>query len=94
MTFDISSMGTCVPIQCANPKDLVDDNGDIVGRPISGQAGINECIEYTCAVGFQKEGGRAVTSCCKNEAPSASVDDVGHLAFFGEIEGRCVRKYP
>ena len=91
--------GRCVPLKCANPKDMLDSFGNVIGWPIKDKAGCGEIIEYECApgmiadmTGFDRE---KPYSLCDDSSnfPNANQGEMGSQGFFSEIKGKCVRKY-
>merc|ERR1712226_1083298 len=52
--FNVESMGTCVPLQCANPPDLLDETENfLIGLPTTWKASLGDRIEYVCADGYR-----------------------------------------
>merc|ERR1712226_1033982 len=89
------TIGTCQPLECSNPKDLMVD-GVIVGIPegkstTDWRASVGESITYKCADGYQAKDGNAPTSLCVRKPLDKlkTTDDMGQLGFFADIVGEC-----
>lgn len=90
--FDRSAMGTCVPVQCANPHDLLDADGNVIGKALKNAAGnykskIGQCIEYECADGYEWSGDSAPRSCCDDNDPHNHPS--GQFGCYSAIVGGC-----
>jgi len=81
--------GVCVAVQCANPFDLLDADGNVIGWPIESKAGCGGTITYACAEGYAPDGD-APTSTCTDSAPTQTTGDFGKQGFFSAIVGTCV----
>ena len=97
-----AEQGECVPLKCANPRDLVDINGNLIGWPVgNAKAGCGETIEYECAEGFVADMNGAADSSrtkpyslCDDAAgwPNENEGEKGSQGFFSAIQGTCKRK--
>ena len=95
--------GQCVPLKCANPRDLTDNNGNLIGWPAgTAKAGCGESIEYECAEGMMADMSNAADSTrsrpysnCDDNAdyPNEQEGERGSQGFFSAVQGTCVRKY-
>jgi hypothetical protein len=97
MVFDKSNMGKCVLISCANPHDLVDANGKVIGKPVLApngdvveKAGCGERLMYDCVEGYEPKDGVQPYSDCTDQDPSLDVDGTGVNGFFSKVVGTCV----
>lgn len=94
--------GQCVPLKCANPRDLTDNNGNLIGWPAgTAKAGCGESIEYECAEGMMADMSNAADSTrsrpysnCDDNAdyPNEQEGERGSQGFFSAVQGTCVPK--
>lgn len=91
--FDTSKMGKCVPVQCANPHDLLDADNNVIGKALKNAAGnykssIGNCLEYECADGYEWSGDSAPRSCCDDIDPNLDGPS-GQFGCYSKIIGGC-----
>jgi len=91
--FDRSQMGTCVPVRCANPYDLLDTTGAVIGKPVKGETAfksfIGGRIEYQCREGYQNAQADAPYAVCLDADPNTDAHPSGQFGCYGPIVGTC-----
>lgn len=94
--FDTSYMGICHPVQCANPADLLDEDGSVIGKPVRNSNGyknyIGGAIEYKCRDGYVNSADHNPYAVCGDVHPdSDQYPKSGQFGYYGPIIGGCKR---
>lgn len=79
-------MGTCMPVMCANPHELMEGD-DVIGKPNGHKSAIDGRITYECAAGYENAQDLAPYSECTDSDPETYPS--GQFGCYSAIVGTC-----